>query len=52
MVFLPREREHEYSIDHLGDTFWIQTNWQAENFRLMRTTAPEKGSTTPYHCRK
>jgi oligopeptidase B len=35
-MFLPREREHEYSIDHAGDHFYIHTNWEAKNFRLMR----------------
>jgi oligopeptidase B len=36
-VFLPREDEHEYDVDHYGDHFYIQTNWRAKNFRLMRT---------------
>ena len=36
-VFLPREPNHEYSIDHWGDDFVIRTNWQAKNFRLMQT---------------
>jgi oligopeptidase B len=36
-LFLPRERHHEYSIDHFGDHFYIRTNHDAENFRLMRT---------------
>lgn len=36
-VFLPREREHEYEIDHLGEHFYIRTNRGAKNFRLMRT---------------
>jgi len=35
-VFLPRERGHEYQIDRLGDEFFVLTNWQAKNFRLMR----------------
>jgi oligopeptidase B len=34
---LGREREHEYQIDHYGDHFYIRTNDQAKNFRLMRT---------------
>ncbi|MDH3745535.1 MAG: S9 family peptidase [Acidobacteriota bacterium] len=34
-VFLPREADHEYSIDHFGDKFYIRTNWNAKNFRLM-----------------
>jgi len=36
-LFLPRERNHEYTIDHFGDHFYIATNDGAENFRLMRT---------------
>ncbi len=36
-VFLPREEEHEYDVDHYGDHFYVQTNWRAKNFRLMRT---------------
>ena len=36
-VFLPRERFHEYDVDHYGDEFYIRTNWEARNFRLMKT---------------
>ena len=36
-VFLEREGEHEYSLDHAGDHWFIRTNDQAENFRLMKT---------------
>ena len=36
-IFQARERGHEYDVDHLGDHFWIRTNDQAKNFRLMRT---------------
>jgi oligopeptidase B len=36
-VIQPREKDHEYSIDHYGDKFYITTNWQAKNFRLMET---------------
>ncbi|MCD4747993.1 MAG: S9 family peptidase [Thermoanaerobaculales bacterium] len=36
-VFLPRQRGHEYSIDHFGDRFYIRTNHEATNFRLMST---------------
>jgi oligopeptidase B len=35
-VLLAREPNHEYSVDHLGDYFFIRTNWNAPNFRLMR----------------
>ncbi|MEX0609753.1 MAG: S9 family peptidase [Balneolaceae bacterium] len=35
--FTPREKVHEYSIDHFEDKFYIVTNWDAQNFRLMET---------------
>jgi oligopeptidase B len=38
-VFLARERDHEYSLDHLNGRFVVVTNWQAQNFRVME--APE-----------
>jgi oligopeptidase B len=36
-LFMVREPDHEYSIDHFGEHFYITTNWNAENNRLMRT---------------
>lgn len=36
-IFQPRERKHEYWIDHYGDHFYILTNLDARNNRLMRT---------------
>ncbi len=43
-VLVPRERDHEYHVDHLGDHFYIRTNrgeggGKADNYRLVR--APE-----------
>ncbi|AFM02599.1 protease II [Bernardetia litoralis DSM 6794] len=35
-VFLKREAKHEYSIEHQDDHFYIVTNWDAQNFRLMK----------------
>jgi oligopeptidase B len=35
-VFHSRERGHEYDVDHLGEHFFIRTNDQAKNFRLMK----------------
>lgn len=35
-IVLARENEHEYSIDHFEDHFYILTNWKAKNFRLMK----------------
>jgi oligopeptidase B len=44
-LFLARRRGHEYDVDHFGSHFYIRTNDQATNFRLMRTpvtgTSPE-----------
>ncbi len=33
--FLPRETGHEYDLDHADGRFFIRTNWQAQNFRVM-----------------
>ena len=38
MNFSPREKEHEYSIDHYQDKFYIISNWDAKNNRLMETS--------------
>lgn len=35
--FASRERNHEYSIEHFKDKFYVVTNWNAKNFRLMET---------------
>ncbi|MCE9545259.1 MAG: S9 family peptidase [Planctomycetia bacterium] len=34
-IIEPRKQGVEYSVRHQGDTFWIVTNDQARNFRLM-----------------
>jgi oligopeptidase B len=36
-VFEPRERDVEYHVEHFRDKFYIRTNYQARNFRLMAT---------------
>ena len=36
-VFLPRERGHEYQIDHYRGRFYIRSNAAARNFRLLET---------------
>ena len=45
-VFLPRRRGHEYHVDHYRDRFYVRTNADAKNFRLLET--PKLGS-TPEH---
>ncbi|MBC7187068.1 MAG: S9 family peptidase, partial [Calditrichaeota bacterium] len=39
----PRERNHEYSVAHVGDKFYIVTNFEAKNFRLMETDVATPG---------
>jgi len=34
-VVAPRRHEHEYDVDHHGDRFYIRTNDQGRNFRLV-----------------
>ncbi len=45
VVFAARERGHEYNLDHYAGRFYIRTNKDAKNFRLMRArpdaTAPQ-----------
>ncbi len=36
VIFSPRQDDHEYRIRHAHGIFYIVTNWQANNFRLMK----------------
>ena len=36
-VIQPRERDLEYSVAHMGDHFYITTNRDAKNFKLVKT---------------
>jgi oligopeptidase B len=45
-IFAPRVRGLEYDIDHFGDQFYIRTNLEARNFRLMYCA---EGQTTQEH---
>ena len=44
-VFYPRERGHEYDIQHIGQKFYVRTNHKAQNFRLIETA--DNLATTP-----
>lgn len=48
-IFLPREREHEYYLEHYQEQFLIRTNRGAKNFRLMSTPVDQVG---PEHWRE
>lgn len=43
IVFQPREAEHEYSTQHVPGKFYILTNWNAKNFRLMECPEGKTG---------
>ena len=36
---IPREENHIYDVDKLGDEYFIYSNWQAKNFRILTATA-------------
>jgi oligopeptidase B len=36
-IIQPRERDLEYSVDHFGDNFYIVTNYNAKNFKVVKT---------------
>ncbi len=42
-VLLPRERGHEHSLDHWNGRFYVRTNWDARDFRLMSASLDEIG---------
>jgi oligopeptidase B len=44
-VFKARERDFEYSADHIGKRWIIHTNWKAKNFRLMEVPDKNVGKT-------
>ena len=43
-VLLPRRQDIEYDVSHHGENFYIRTNDQAKNFRLMRTPVSDPSS--------
>jgi len=42
-IVAPRERDVEYSVDHVGNRFIIRTNLEATNFRLMEAPVARPG---------
>jgi len=42
-IFQPRERDHEYEVEHYNDVFYIRTNLDAKNFRLMTAGLEQTG---------
>jgi oligopeptidase B len=42
-IIQPRERGLEYGVDHFGDYFYIVTNMNAKNFKLVKTPVENPG---------
>jgi oligopeptidase B len=38
-LFLARERDHEYQVEHFDGRWIVRTNWQAKNFRIVEVAA-------------
>jgi oligopeptidase B len=43
-VFLPREKDHEYSVDHIGNHFYIKSNLNALNGQMFKVAEEKVGS--------
>ena len=41
-LFLPRERDHEYQVEHFENRWIVRTNWQAKNFRIVEVARGEE----------
>jgi oligopeptidase B len=42
-LFLARERDHEYQVEHFEGRWIVRTNWQAKNFRIVEVAAGNEG---------
>jgi oligopeptidase B len=42
-LFLARERDHEYQVEHANGRWIVRTNWQAKNFRIMEVKPGDEG---------
>jgi oligopeptidase B len=47
-VFLPRERDHEYQVEHANDEWVVRTNFQAKNFRIMEVAKGAEADRTKW----
>ena len=46
---LPREPDHEYQVEHLGQDFLLRTNWNAPNFRIARAPVARSADKRSWH---
>jgi oligopeptidase B len=42
-LFLPRERDHEYQVEHANGRWIVRTNYQAKNFRIVEVAPGAEG---------
>jgi len=47
-VFLPRERDHEYQVEHANGRWILRTNWKAKNFRIVEVPKGAEGDRTKW----
>ena len=47
-VFLPRERDHEYQVEHANGRWIVRTNYQAKNFRIVEVARGAEGDRTKW----
>jgi oligopeptidase B len=43
-VFEPRKENFQYYLEHFNNKFYVRTNWNAPNFRLMETPEAKTGT--------
>jgi len=43
-VFLPREKDHKYSVDHIGDYFYATSDLNAPNEKMIKVATNKIGS--------
>jgi len=43
-VFLPRETDHSYSVDHIGDYFYVKSDYEALNERIWQVADDKFGT--------
>lgn len=48
VIVLPREKGHKYALDHRSDVFFIRTNRNARNFRLVTAPVDEPARWTEF----
>jgi oligopeptidase B len=48
-VFLPRERDHEYQVEHANGRWIVRTNWQAKNFRIVEVRTGDESDRCKWH---